>query len=99
MLVDGLCDKARENTWRVLRTSYREIICAPPATGSLTDTNDWLARALVLPSRSRHGSAKSTAVVAMVEDWLEERCTKGEVKKKEGENMQGRWILVKPAVR
>lgn len=96
-LVEALCDKARETAWLVLRTSYRELICAPPATGSSTNTSEWLARALTLRSRmDANGAEKPLDVVAIVDKWLGQRCDKGEIKRKEGDNVQGRWVLVKP---
>ena len=67
-------------------------------------TGDWLARSLVL--RSLHpptpGAAGPDSDIdgggvghAQLEAWLEERCGKGEARRKEGEGMEGRWIFVK----
>ncbi|KAI0754748.1 hypothetical protein C8Q80DRAFT_1140737 [Daedaleopsis nitida] len=41
------------------------------------------------------GSERSGACVGDVEAWLEERGRRGEARRKEGEGMEGRWVLVK----
>ncbi|KAI0769069.1 hypothetical protein BD413DRAFT_629044 [Trametes elegans] len=97
-LVDELVAKARGTTWRALRTAYREVhlratVAAAGARGSET-TAAWLARSLVLRGQGGAGRADGEALDA-VEGWLEVRAAKGEARRKEGEGMEGRWILVK----
>ena len=66
-------------------------------------TGDWLARSLVLRtlaprtagSESESGSEGAGVRHGRLEAWLEERCGKGEARRKEGEGMEGRWIFVK----
>ncbi|TFK91880.1 hypothetical protein K466DRAFT_283725 [Polyporus arcularius HHB13444] len=81
-LVETLLDKARGTTWAVLRSAYREVSLrtAVPVPGAGT-TGEWLARSLVL-----RGGA---------ERWLDGRRARGEARRKEGEGMEGRWVLVK----
>lgn len=64
-------------------------------------TGDWLARSLVLrtlaprTAGSEPGSEGAGVRHGRLEAWLEERCGKGEARRKEGEGMEGRWIFVK----
>ncbi len=108
VLVEALLEKARGTTWSVLRTAYREVSLgatpsssAPAHNGRDTGTTgDWLARSLVLrTSRAPRttGSHLDGGAVEQgrLEAWLEERCGKGEARRKEGEGMEGRWIFVK----
>ncbi|KAH9891852.1 hypothetical protein C8Q73DRAFT_792172 [Cubamyces lactineus] len=89
-LVQSLLDKARWTTWNVVRTAYREINLKAVLPGITQEdtTAMWLARSLVLDRTG--GDAYE-----IVETWLEERRVKGEARRKEGEGMEGRWILVK----
>ncbi len=122
-LVEALLEKARGETWKVLRTAYREVslrASAPVpvdvpisafvegerAAGTGT-TGEWLAQCLVLRravgdgnfagagSAGKVGVGVGDRVVRDVEAWLEARAARGEVRRKEGEGMDGRWILVK----
>ncbi|KAI0699956.1 hypothetical protein C8T65DRAFT_658729, partial [Cerioporus squamosus] len=88
-LVETLLDKARGTTWAVLRSAYREVSlrAVVPGTGTGT-TGDWLVRSLVL--RGDGGDPRARA-----ERWLDERRARGEARRKEGEGMEGRWVLVK----
>ncbi|PIL22744.1 transporter [Ganoderma sinense ZZ0214-1] len=72
--------------------------------GTPSTTGDWLARSLVLhatltPRTAGPGADSSLdgagARHRRLEAWLEERCGKGEARRKEGEGMEGRWIFVK----
>ncbi|KAL1950440.1 hypothetical protein VTO73DRAFT_5564 [Trametes versicolor] len=99
VLVESLLEKAREPAWNVLRTAYREVHLRTTPTGAAAGetTATWLARSLVLRATSAggdnmHGDNISYDVVTT---WLEERSTKGEARRKEGEGMESRWILVK----
>ncbi|KAI0328996.1 hypothetical protein GY45DRAFT_1325543 [Cubamyces sp. BRFM 1775] len=89
-LVQSLLDKARGTTWNVVRTAYREINLKAVPSGTIPEdtTAMWLARSLVL-DRTKGDAYK------VVETWLDERRVKGEARRKEGEGMEGRWILVK----
>ncbi|KAI0667734.1 hypothetical protein C8Q78DRAFT_1052300 [Trametes maxima] len=98
-LVESLVERARATAWSVLRTAYREVNlrATPIGAPSGETTAAWLARSLVLSSsfidvRPAEGGS---APVEAVETWLEGRREKGEARRKEGEGMEGRWILVK----
>ncbi|RPD77598.1 hypothetical protein L226DRAFT_532370 [Lentinus tigrinus ALCF2SS1-7] len=106
-LVEALLDKARGTTWAVLRSAYREVsllaVPVAPANSSGT-TAEWLVRSLVL--RATGGNAGDddvdvnvnvnvNDVVEMAERWLDGRRARGEARRKEGEGMEGRWVLVK----
>lgn len=99
MLVESLLEKAREPTWDVLRTAYREVHLRTAPTGAAAGetTAAWLARSLVLRVASAgvqdlYGSDTGFDAVTT---WLEERSTNGEARRKEGEGMEGKWILMK----
>ncbi|KAI0655385.1 hypothetical protein C8Q70DRAFT_923777 [Cubamyces menziesii] len=89
-LVHSLLDKARGTTWNIVRTAYREINlkAVPSGTTSEDTTAMWLARSLALDRPSEEA-------YKIVDAWLDERRVKGEARRKEGEGMVGRWILVK----
>jgi len=108
MLVEGLRNKARETTWLVLRSAYRELHCPPdPAPSSGQDetktsvhspTSEWLARSLTLrPVLSEDQGVANVA--KLVDEWLTRKCTEGEVRRKEGPGMEGRWIICKIPVK
>lgn len=82
ILVDALRTKAREKTWQIICSAYRELSCNPESR----DTRDWLERSLTL-------SPGNSAVVDL-DSWLEKKSEEGQVKKKDGA-AQGRWILCK----
>jgi len=109
VLVEDLRIKARETTWLVLRSAYRELHCSPdPAPASGQDetktsvhspTSEWLARSLTLRpvlSEDQQGVAN---IAKLVEDWLNRKCAEGEVRRKEGPGMEGRWIICKIPVK
>lgn len=99
VLVESLLEKAREPAWNVLRTAYREVHLRTTPTGAAVGetTAAWLARSLVLRSTSAGGENLHGDNIThdVVTTWLEERSTKGEARRKEGEGMESRWILVK----
>ncbi|KAI0822066.1 hypothetical protein BC628DRAFT_1392200 [Trametes gibbosa] len=97
VLVNSLVEKARRQAWNVLRTAYREVdLRATPKGACLGDTTAaWLARSLVLCTTAREEDARPSEPYDAVAMWFEERCTNGETRKKEGEGVEGRWILVK----
>lgn len=82
-LVDALRGKAREATWSVIRSAYRELSCHAEAEG----TRDWLMRSLALYSVFPDASGVS------VDEWLEKQTRLGRVRPKEG--AEGRWIICK----
>ena len=100
VLVDALLDRARSAAWNVLRTAYRDVNlrAVPCAPADMTGTTgQWLARSLVLGPRAagKHDGEGGVRWYRDVEAWLEARLGKGEARRKEGEGMEGRWILVK----
>jgi hypothetical protein len=83
-LVDSLRIKAREKTWDVIRSAYRELACHPESGAS----RDWLERSLSLPSIVPACSG------ICVDEWLERKSQEGQVRKKDGAS-EGRWIVCK----
>ncbi|KAK2465382.1 hypothetical protein APHAL10511_002736 [Amanita phalloides] len=81
--VDGLRAKARETTWTVMRSAYRELACH---AGS-ADTRDWLERSLCLRS------IISEASTIALERFLEQQSSLGAVRARQG--IEGRWIVCK----
>lgn len=107
-LVDALRQRARETTWLVLRSAYRELHCPPAAISAEADANattevpsstrDWLARSLTLrPIMSNNEQPPD--IGKLVDEWLTQRCANGEVRRKEGPGMDGRWIVCKIATK
>jgi hypothetical protein len=84
-LIDSLRTKAREKSWHVIRSAYRELACH---SGS-GDTRDWLERSLALPS-TIPAACESTAL----REWLEKKSREGQVRQKDGAS-EGRWIICK----
>ncbi|EJF63242.1 hypothetical protein DICSQDRAFT_145501 [Dichomitus squalens LYAD-421 SS1] len=100
VLVESLLEKARGVTWNVLRTAYREVSLSATPSAPAHDTGttgDWLGRSLVLRACAPRTTGPDGASVrhAAIEAWLDERCRRGEARRKQGEGMDGRWILVK----
>ncbi|KAH9948867.1 hypothetical protein B0H21DRAFT_820610 [Amylocystis lapponica] len=104
-LADALRTKARETTWLVLRGAYRELSCpqlaSPPTPVEYASpsTRMWLARSLMLrPALSKD---KDTDVaIKAVDEWLARKAAEGDVRSRESEGMEGRWIVCKvPAKR
>ncbi|KAI0926810.1 hypothetical protein AcV5_007499 [Taiwanofungus camphoratus] len=96
-LVDALRAKARETTWLVLRSAYRELHCSPrDRVASVHDspytTSEWLVRSLTLRPVLSDGT--NITLGKLINDWLEHRCAEGEVRRK-GEGIEGRWIICK----
>jgi len=103
-LVDALRQRARETTWLVLRSAYRELHC-PPASVSAGDdgnattevppsTRDWLARSLTLrPIMS--DNEQPPDIGKLVDEWLMQKSAVGEVRRKEGPGMEDRWLVCK----
>lgn len=83
-VVDSLRRRSRDDTWNILRTSYREWSCQHGDNWTRT----WLERCLVLRSVSPLGQNTT------VEQWLEGHAKDGHVRPKEG--IDGRWIICKP---
>lgn len=84
VLIDSLRTKAREKSWHVIRSAYRELACHPGSG----DTQDWLERSLALSSIIP-AACESTAL----HEWLEKKSREGQVKQKDG--AEGRWIICK----
>lgn len=101
-LLDDLRNKARDTTWLVLRSAYRELHCTGiDPTSSSTElspspTVDWLCRSLVLRTVSQplDNNMQSSE---LVDKWLADRSIGGEVRPKEG--TPGRWIVSKLPVK
>ncbi|KAL4259302.1 hypothetical protein AB1N83_010874 [Pleurotus pulmonarius] len=83
-VVDSLRRRSRDETWNILRTSYREWSCQH----DYDYTRTWLEKCLVLRSVSPSGQ-NITA-----EQWLEGHTKDRHVRPKEG--IDGRWIVCKP---
>jgi len=83
-LVESLRSKAREKTWHVIRSAYRELACHP----GFEATRGWLERSLAL------SAIVPTDTRTDVDDWLEIKSLEGHVRKKEGAS-EGRWIICK----
>jgi len=83
-LVEALRTTAREKTWHIIRSAYRELACHPESGA----TRDWLERSLALPSIVPTGKAIN------LDDWLEKKCGEGQIRKKDG-TTEGRWIICK----
>ncbi|KAF4591017.1 hypothetical protein EYR40_009614 [Pleurotus pulmonarius] len=83
-VVDSLRRRSRDETWNILRTSYREWSCQH----DYDYTRTWLEKSLVLTSVSPSGQ-NITA-----EQWLEGHTKDRHVRPKEG--VDGRWIVCKP---
>ncbi|PCH39921.1 voltage-gated potassium channel [Wolfiporia cocos MD-104 SS10] len=107
-LVEQLRGKARATSWLVIRSAYRELHCPPPTAPDLAEagggtlavpaTTEWLSHSLTLTPMS--SVPPSTATIAkLVDDWLARKCEEGEVKRKEGTGMEGRWIVCKVPVK
>lgn len=84
VLVDSLRIKAREKTWDVIRSAYRELACHPESGAS----RDWLEKSLSLPSIDP--ACRGTCV----DEWLERKSQEGHVRKKDGAS-EGTWIVCK----
>ncbi|OSX59638.1 hypothetical protein POSPLADRAFT_1048138 [Postia placenta MAD-698-R-SB12] len=103
VLNDALRAKARETTWLVLRSAYRELHCLPscgdnvelkPDTGTVPSTAHWLIHSLALHSVTS-GLEHTESADKLVNEWMAERCTAGEVRPKDGAGMEGRWMICK----
>ncbi|CCM06286.1 uncharacterized protein FIBRA_08537 [Fibroporia radiculosa] len=97
-LVDEIRNKARETTWTILRSAYRELQCLPNTEARHDKdidslTSNWLLRSLAL--RPITSSMDDVDSYALIEEWLVRRCTQGEVRRKEGHGMEDKWIICK----
>lgn len=90
-LLDMLRSKASATAWSILRSAYYELSCPIPSEGTGSLARDWLLRSLLL----RTVAFKDDAVdnTAILDTWIRERLTLGELKPKEG--VEGRWIVCK----
>ncbi|KAI0631938.1 hypothetical protein C8Q77DRAFT_1122814 [Trametes polyzona] len=97
VLVNSLVEKARVPTWNIIRSAYREVNLRATPTGAPAEdsTAAWLVRSLVLRSNTVGEAGRNPPYHDIAQGWLEERGAKQEARKKEGEGMEGRWILVK----
>lgn len=80
-LVDRLRNKARDGTWTVLRSAYRELSASD-------ESRAWLGKCLLLSSE--HASASSLSF----DEWVDGRCLDGHLRQKE-EGAKGKWIVCK----
>lgn len=92
-LLDSLRAKARDTTWLILRSAYRELSCPIPKDASPSFTRDWLVRSLALRGVASKNEKAGDEV--LLDAWIAERASKGELRAKEG--MDGRWIVAKIA--
>lgn len=83
-LVESLRLRAREKTWHVIRSAYRELACYPDSG----TTRDWLERSLCL------SSIITTTKRLSVDEWLQTKSLEGQVRKKDGSS-EGKWIICK----
>ncbi|KAJ3535086.1 hypothetical protein NM688_g7027 [Phlebia brevispora] len=93
-LVDALRSKARETIWTVIRSAYRELSCPKSSNGSdevESPTRVWLRRSLVLLPLTVLANGQNN--ISVVDDWLEKRKERGELRPKEG--VEGRWLVLK----
>jgi len=84
VLVNSLRIKAREKTWQIIRSTYRELSCHPESE----TTRHWLERSLALPS------VVPGARGIDLDQWLDKKSQDGHLKKKDGA-AEGRWIICK----
>ncbi|KAH7927798.1 hypothetical protein BV22DRAFT_1193358 [Leucogyrophana mollusca] len=80
-LVKRLRTKARDKTWIVMRSAYREM-------SATTETREWLTRTLLLTP-----PFPGTKIVTM-DEWMAYRSEDGHVRLKEG--AEGKWLVNKP---
>lgn len=95
-LVNALRLKARETSWLVLRTAYRELSLPKPSDTDPAPTRAWLCQSLALKSVKGDAGSSITDVVTLLDTWVESRQAQGDIKPKEG--VEGRWIVVKPKI-
>lgn len=94
-LLDTLRVKARDTTWTILRSAYRELHCPKPTDVASMYTRDWLLRSLLLRSVACKEEVEDD--IALVDTWVQERAMLGEMRPKE--NTEGRWIVCKVNIR
>ena len=90
-LVDALRKKARDTAWIVIRSAYRELSYGKVEGGSVSLSAVWLCRSLALRPTVPAADVRNEA--AMLDEWLRQRQTAGDVKPKEG--FEGSWIICK----
>ncbi|KAH6912570.1 hypothetical protein BKA70DRAFT_1422148 [Coprinopsis sp. MPI-PUGE-AT-0042] len=81
-ILDDLRSKARDTSWAVLRSAYREL------DTSADKTSAWLTTSLSLQPLLVTDDRTWTA-----EGWLNEQSSRGHTRQKEG--IQGKWIICK----
>lgn len=84
VLVDSLRTKAREKTWQIIRSAYREFASHPESK----TTRQWLERSLALTS------VVPGARGIELDQWLDKKSEEGQLRKKDGA-ADGRWIICK----
>ncbi|GJE88487.1 hypothetical protein PsYK624_045700 [Phanerochaete sordida] len=91
-LLDSIRSRARDTTWTILRSAYRELSCPKPTDApASTFTRDWLLRCLLLRRVAPNDDKKSDE--QLLDDWLTERVSRAELRPKDG--AEGRWIVCK----
>lgn len=90
-LLDALRAKARESSWTILRSAYRELSCPKNTEDALSEPHQWLLNTLAL--RPVAPSDESRDEAALVDVWIEKRCAMGDLRPKEG--VEGRWVVCK----
>jgi len=101
-MIDAIRAKARDTTWQVLRSAYRELHCtrsdpsSPRLESSPLPTVEWLSHSLALRPASSPPDHNAESFT-FVEKWLSDRMNGGEVRPKEG--TPDRWIICKLPVK
>lgn len=93
-LLDTLRAKARDTSWIILRSVYRELSCPKPNDEASLFTRNWLLRSLLLRSNTQAEGSEDDTV--LVDTWIQQHVTLGDIKAKEG--VEGRWIVCKVKV-
>ncbi|KAI0784805.1 hypothetical protein C8Q75DRAFT_777646 [Abortiporus biennis] len=90
-LLSSIRSKTRSTTWTIIRSAYMELNLSVSSS-----TSEWLCRSLTLcPVDPDLEDGLKYDIDKLVAGWIDERAKIGEVKKKEGSNVDDRWKLVK----
>ncbi|KAL4246579.1 hypothetical protein ABKN59_008477 [Abortiporus biennis] len=90
-LLSSIRSKTRSTTWTIIRSAYMELNLSVSSS-----TSEWLCRSLTLcPVDPGSEDSLKYDVDMLVLGWIDERAKLGEVKKKEGSNVDDIWKLLK----
>ncbi|EKM51603.1 uncharacterized protein PHACADRAFT_261845 [Phanerochaete carnosa HHB-10118-sp] len=91
-LLDSLRSRARDTTWTILRSAYRELSCPKPSNVPASIiTRNWLLQSLLLRSVASHCDKRDDE--SLLDTWIQERVSRAELRPKDG--AEGRWIVCK----